>query len=134
LSARILALGTKPWTANPRRVTRQQLRDQMASLYFDTAIAGDPAALRPAIEVAGRDHLVFGTDFPPAGTDVIDSAAAALTGGATLTAGDLERMDTTFRRLFPRAAARARRGRSRTATPVAAKLASSLTSGDRNVS
>jgi 6-methylsalicylate decarboxylase len=109
LSARILALSTKSWTANPRRVTGQQLRDQMASLYFDTAIAGDPVSLRSAVDLGGRNHLVFGTDFPPAGTDVIDSATAALADGATLSAGDLERLDTTFRELFPRAVARAQR-------------------------
>ena len=97
---RILALGGKPWVANPSGVTPQQLREQAAALYFETAIAA--GALAPVLELAGPDHLLFGTDFPPAGTDVIDDAIAALTRDTALT-----RLDATFRTLFPRAAARA---------------------------
>jgi predicted TIM-barrel fold metal-dependent hydrolase len=33
----------------------------------------EAVSLVPALEVAGGSHLVFGTDFPPAGTDVIDA-------------------------------------------------------------
>lgn len=105
LSQRILSLGVKEWVANPRGITRDQLRDQLASLYFDTAIAGTPVTLAPAIDVAGADHLVFGTDFPPAGVDVVDATLADLRSAL----GDGQRrLEATFGELFPEAAARAR--------------------------
>lgn len=106
LSQRILSLGVKPWVANPRQLTREQLRTQLASLYFDTAIAGTPVTLAPAIDVAGRAHFVFGSDFPPAGLDVIESTIDSLQ--TSLTAHDRNQMEATFTALFPAAAARAR--------------------------
>jgi 6-methylsalicylate decarboxylase len=105
LSQRILSLGVKPWVANPRQLTREQLRAQLASLYFDTAIAGTPATLLPAIDVAGPAHLVFGTDFPPAGPDVIDATIDSLQ--TSLIARDQKQMEATFSELFPVAAGRA---------------------------
>lgn len=105
LSERILSLGVKPWVANPRQPTREQLRAQLASLYFDTAIAGTPVTLLPAIDVAGGAHLVFGTDFRPAGTDVIDATIESLQ--TSLTVQDRKQMETTFTGLFPAAAWRA---------------------------
>lgn len=105
LSQRILSLGVKPWVANPGQLTCEQLRAQLASLYFDTAIAGTPVTLLPVIDVAGRAHLVFGTDFPPAGTDVIEATIDSLQ--ASLTDPDQQQMETTFTGLFPAAASRA---------------------------
>lgn len=105
LSQRILSLGVKPWVANPRQLTREQLRAQLASLYFDTAIAGTPVTLVPAIDVAGHAHFVFGSDFPPAGVDVIEATIDSLQ--TSLTARDREQMEATFTELFPAAAARA---------------------------
>ena len=52
-----------------------------------------------------RLHLVFGTDFPPAGTDVIDAAIDSLQ--ASLNDPDQQQMETTFTGLFPAAASRA---------------------------
>lgn len=107
LSQRILSLGAKEWVANPYGITRDQLRAQLASLYFDTAIAGTPVTLAPAVAVAGADHLVFGTDFPPAGLDVIDQTMADLRDG--LAPDDRPRLEAAFRELFPAAADRAAR-------------------------
>ncbi|BCJ33829.1 amidohydrolase [Actinocatenispora thailandica] len=104
LSARLLSLGTKEWVDNPHGVTRDQLAAQLASLYFDTAIAGTAVTVAPAIEVAGADHLVFGTDFPPAGVDVVDQTIAELRG--SLGPGDQRGLEETFGTLFPAAVAR----------------------------
>jgi 6-methylsalicylate decarboxylase len=105
LAQRILLLGVKQWVANPHGLTREQLAVQLSSLYFDTAIAGTRAALGPAIELAGHDHLVFGSDFPPAGPDVIDQTIADLR--SYLAASEREQMEATFEQLFPAAAGRA---------------------------
>jgi predicted TIM-barrel fold metal-dependent hydrolase len=54
------------------------VRTQLASLYFDIAIAGTAASLVPVLELTKPDHIVFGTDFPPATVPVIDQNIAAL--------------------------------------------------------
>src|SRR5262249_61586655 len=33
-------------------------------LYFDTALSPSPYAMRPVLDLAGRKHIVFGSDFP----------------------------------------------------------------------
>lgn len=95
----------QPWTASPRRLSSEHLRAQARSLYLDTAITGGPGGIRPAADLVGVDQLVFGTDYPPAGLDTIDTTLAGLE--ATLDQDDRARVEATFVRLFPRAAARA---------------------------
>jgi predicted TIM-barrel fold metal-dependent hydrolase len=107
LSRRILALGTRSGVPNPHAITPDQLREQMASLYFETAVAGEDVSLGPAVDVAGPRHLLYGTDFPAASEDIIDAMTSALSTGKTLAAGDVAGLDETFRTLFPAAAARA---------------------------
>lgn len=107
LADRIAQLGPKPWIRNPHGFSGQDLRDQFASMYFDTAIAGTPATVLPVVELAGADHLVFGTDFPPAGIDVIDYNLTALASGQSLSPDQFAALDDTITRLFPKAAVRA---------------------------
>jgi predicted TIM-barrel fold metal-dependent hydrolase len=105
LSGRILAVATKPWVPNPRSLTRDDLRTQLESLYLDTAIAGTEASILPAVAMSGRARFVFGSDYPPAGSDTIEDT---ITGLEThLTEADRALMEDTFARLFPTAAARA---------------------------
>lgn len=104
LVERIALLGAKSWVANPHGVTVGQLREQFAALYVDTAIAAAPGQTEAALGMAGPDHIVYGSDFPPAGIDVADAMRAALAAGPL--GRDLARLDTTAARLFPRAAAR----------------------------
>lgn len=106
LADRITQLGPKRWIRNPHGFSGKELRDQLASIFFDTAIAGTPATVLPTIELAGADHLVFGTDFPPAGVDVIDYNLAALTSGRSLSTAEFAALDDTVTRLFPKAAVR----------------------------
>ncbi len=54
------------------------MQTQLAGLYFDTAIAGAAASIVPVLELTTADHIVFGTDFPPATVAVIDQNIAAL--------------------------------------------------------
>lgn len=98
LAERIRLLGTKNWVANPRGITAEQLRDQAAALYVDTAIAGS-AVLDGARKMLESGHVLYGSDFPPAGLDVIDAVHAEL--GVEL--GQLEGAAAS---LFPAAAAR----------------------------
>lgn len=105
LRDRIALLGRESWVANPLRLTSEQLTEQLGSLYLDTAIGGGPAGIVPAMEMVGVDHLVFGTDYPPAGADTI--AATVHNLRATLDSAAQRRLEETFARLFPKAAGRA---------------------------
>ncbi|GAA3584750.1 amidohydrolase family protein [Amycolatopsis ultiminotia] len=104
---RILALGSKTWIPNPNGITREQMREQLASLYYETAIAGDRSVLAPVLDLAGAGHLLFGTDFPPAGLDVVDASADALAASLSAVGRSPADLAAAFRALFPAAASRA---------------------------
>jgi 6-methylsalicylate decarboxylase len=106
LADRVVNLGVQPWVANPLGLTSGQLQDQLSSLYFDTALATTAATMVPVIELAGVDHIVFGTDFPPGGDDVARAYLATLLSGRPLSAQDVETLNDTAAGLFPGAAAR----------------------------
>jgi len=61
----------------PLHISRRNVATQLARLYFDTAIAGTAASLGQLLELTKPDHIVFGTDFPPASERVIDQNIAA---------------------------------------------------------
>lgn len=105
LFSRILYLGSQDWVDNPHRLDRDDLEQQLGLLYLDTAIAGTPACIEPALYMCGAEHLAFGTDYTPAGLDVIDQTISDLHN--TLDAQQQRQLETTFRILFPAAAARA---------------------------
>jgi predicted TIM-barrel fold metal-dependent hydrolase len=46
----------------------------LRGLYYDTALATDPLALATAAELAGHDHIVFGSDWPY--VDAVDPRVA----------------------------------------------------------
>jgi predicted TIM-barrel fold metal-dependent hydrolase len=105
LQDRIALLGGESWCANPLQLAPEQLTEQLAGLYLDTAIGGGPAGIVPAIQMVGVDHLVFGTDYPPAGIDTIATTTRNLR--TTLDPAAQRQLEVTFARLFPRAAGRA---------------------------
>ena len=41
-------------------------------LYFDTALSPSAYAMRPVLDLAGPDHVLFGSDFPYVHGDVLD--------------------------------------------------------------
>jgi len=67
LAPRLFALGTLPWISNPNGITVQDMKDQLASLYYDLGIAGSHATLYALTQLTEPSHIVFGTDYPPAG-------------------------------------------------------------------
>jgi predicted TIM-barrel fold metal-dependent hydrolase len=102
LAHRVATIGVLPWAGNPQFLSAQDVFDQLRGLYYDTALAAAPHSLLPVLQVTGRDHIVFGTDYPPAGLDAININAAALSNGGILDRGDLARCTATTLRLFPR--------------------------------
>ncbi|MFE3188385.1 amidohydrolase family protein [Nocardia sp. NPDC059240] len=105
LQNRIALLAGESWVANPLELTSGQLTEQLRSLYLDTAIGGGPADIVPALEMVGVDHLVFGTDYPPAGAATIAATSENLR--TTLDRAAQQQLSATFAGLFPNAAARA---------------------------
>lgn len=105
LAWRIAECTTMPGPHDPTTVTPEHVTKVLAALYYDTAMGGSPHALLPALQVAGTNHLLFGTDAGAAPPATIDRAITALT--TTLHSSDLHAVEhDNALRLFPRLAAR----------------------------
>ena len=61
LSGRLKLLGTEPWVPNPNNITQEEIQEQLANLYLDTA-ATAPTGMAPALHMVPADHLVYGAD------------------------------------------------------------------------
>jgi predicted TIM-barrel fold metal-dependent hydrolase len=62
----------------------------LARLYYDTGLSANPPAMAATVEVAGMDHVVFGTDWPYAGLPASGDPAPDLGG---LAEADRNRID-----------------------------------------
>jgi 6-methylsalicylate decarboxylase len=78
------------------------VREQLSRLYFDTAIAGFEANLAPVLALTSADHIVFGTDYPPATELIIEQNIAALGELRLLNAQERDMVHRGARRLFSR--------------------------------
>jgi predicted TIM-barrel fold metal-dependent hydrolase len=102
LAPRILDLAPLEWVPDPAGgITYDEVRRQLGRLYCDTAIAGTDSAILPLLEMTGRSHIVFGTDYPAAGPSVIDSNLAALHRTKFLTEKELFAVATNAIHIFP---------------------------------
>lgn len=101
LAARLASVGILPWVPNPRSVTAEDVTGQLAGLYYDTAIGATPHSLLPLLQTTTADHVVFGTDYPPAGVAIIEANMAALAETPALTPTELADLPANALRLFP---------------------------------
>ncbi|KAI9743527.1 MAG: hypothetical protein M1818_002841 [Claussenomyces sp. TS43310] len=62
LTGRLSLLGTEAWVPNPNNITKEEIRQQLGSLYLDTAATATAHTLGPALTVVSPDHLVYGSD------------------------------------------------------------------------
>jgi 6-methylsalicylate decarboxylase len=102
LAPRLASIGTVHYVPHPPGLTQQAVLQQLARLYFDTAIAGTAASIGPVLELADASHIVFGTDFPPATEPIIDQNIAALNALRCLSEADRQGIYTNANRLFRR--------------------------------
>jgi predicted TIM-barrel fold metal-dependent hydrolase len=102
LAPRLGTIGTLNWVAHPPELTQDAVRTQLARLYFDTAIAGTVASIGPVLELTGPDHIVFGSDFPPASEPVIDQNIAAFEALTCLSATEKSAINLNAGCLFRR--------------------------------
>jgi predicted TIM-barrel fold metal-dependent hydrolase len=102
LSHRVAQIGTRssmvPGLAG---LTGKDIEGQIAGLYYDTAVAGAPTAVAPLLEVTGADHVLFGTDYMPAGIETIEANYAALLSSTLVSPEQLAATTETALRLFP---------------------------------
>jgi 6-methylsalicylate decarboxylase len=108
MSGRLLGLGTEVWVPNPNGLTRDELREQLASLYLDTAATGFAPSLAAALTMIAPDHLVYGSDCGvPCSTEATMAASKdALLAFDGLTADQRHAVGRNALPLFPTAAAR----------------------------
>ncbi len=78
LAPRLFGLGTLPWVPNPNMLTVAEMKAQLTALYYDTGISASTATLFSLLELTGTDHLIFGTDYPPAGNQLISDGIESL--------------------------------------------------------
>jgi 6-methylsalicylate decarboxylase len=102
LAPRLGTIGTLPWVAHRPELTQETVLAQLARLYFDTAIAGTAASVGPVLELTKADHIVFGSDFPPASEPVIDQNIAALSALTCMSDVEKSAINQNARRLFRR--------------------------------
>lgn len=101
LADRIATTGLMSWVPNPHNVTAEDVYSQIASLYYDTALAGSPFSLLPLLQATTADHIVFGTDYPPAGDAGITHHVEQLSTTALLTNEQIADFHDTALTLFP---------------------------------
>ncbi|MDX1872088.1 amidohydrolase family protein [Mycolicibacterium sp. 120266] len=108
LATRIATTGMLGWVPNPDNVTADEIRSQLAGLYYDTALSAHSNSLLPLLETTTASHIVFGSDYPPAGESVIETNMQLLKSTTILDDNELSAMATTATALFPRLARRTR--------------------------
>jgi len=102
LATRIATTGMLPWVPNPNHVTADEVRAQLAGLYYDTALSAHPNSLLPLLETTTASHIVFGSDYPPADETVIETNMQLLKSSTILDDSELSAMASTATALFPR--------------------------------
>ena len=108
MSGRLVLLGTQPWIPNPQGLTQDEMRQQLAALYLDTAMTGSAPSLSAGIAMTSCDHIVYGSDCGAPCT--VDATAIAniqeLLAFQGMNAEQIDQVGRNALRLFPKAAAR----------------------------
>jgi 6-methylsalicylate decarboxylase len=101
--------GTVPFLVNRivgegMAIGRNGWEEPLRRCYYDTASSTNPAAFGPLLELAGSEHVLFGTDFPFVGASAVTASIAGL-HALGLTQTDLVRIEeANARGLLPRLA------------------------------
>lgn len=106
LANRIATIGVQSWVPNPEQITAEEIRGEVAGLYYDTALASSAHSLLPVLATTTADHLVFGTDYPPASPEVIRANMDELATTSALDDRQVRALSGNALELFPRLRAR----------------------------
>ena len=102
LAQRIAYLGVVPFVPHSPTMTPESTLAQFRKLYYDTAIAGSASSVRPVLELTNSDHIVFGSDYPPATEGIIRQNIELLEGLTFLSEAERASIGQNGRRLFRR--------------------------------
>lgn len=107
LSGRLKLLGTEPWVPNPNKIIQEEIQEQLASLYLDTA-ATAPTGMAPALHMVPPDHLVYGADcgVPCSTESTMEANRKAVLEYEGLSKRQRDAIGRNVLSLFPAAAAR----------------------------
>lgn len=107
LSGRLKLLGTEPWVPNPNKILQEEIQEQLASLYLDTA-ATAPTGMAPALHMVPPDHLVYGADcgVPCSTESTMEANRKAVLEYEGLSKRQRNAIGRNVLSLFPAAAAR----------------------------
>ena len=108
VSGRLMLLGAEEWVPNPHGLTRDDIRDQLGGLYFDTAATATEHTLGPALAVTTYDHIVYGSDcgVPCSTEETMRRNRQALLASRLLDRSQVQFIGRNALNLFPNAAAR----------------------------
>ena len=82
--------------------TSEEVLLEARRFYYDTALSSSPMHMSALVSLLGPDHLdhiLFGTDFPPAGVEAIDYFLEQLRENRVIS---LEKLSSNASKLFPR--------------------------------
>ena len=107
LSGRLKLLGTEPWVPNPNKITQEEIQEQLARLYLDTA-ATAPTGMAAALHMVSPDHLVYGADcgVPCSTESTMEANKKAVLEYEGLSRSQRDAIGRNVLSLFPAAAAR----------------------------
>jgi 6-methylsalicylate decarboxylase len=98
---RVATTAPLTWVPNPGGVAADDVRTQIAGLYYETALAGSPFTLLPLLQATTPDHVVFGTDYPAAGADAVAHNVEELSATTLLTDAEIASFADVTLTLFP---------------------------------
>ena len=104
LSDRLELLGTEPWVPNPEKITKEEVKKYLSTLYLDTAAVG-VSSLIASLRLVGKERVVYGADcgVPCSTAKTMEENKACLLAYEGLSEEDRSRIGTNLHRLFPNA-------------------------------
>lgn len=108
LSGRLILLGNESWVPNPQRISQQEMREQLAALYLDTAMTASPQSLSAGLAMTCAEHLVYGSDCgaPCTAEHTAIANIEQLLAFNGLRREEVEQIGRNALKLFPKAAKR----------------------------
>jgi 6-methylsalicylate decarboxylase len=120
LSGRLGLLGAESWVPNPLELTPEDIRQDLAKLYLDTAASGAESHIAAGATMVPCDHFVYGGDagVPCSNDTSMTRNIDALRRSSVLTPEQVESLGRRAFDIFPAAAHRRAHMEAGTATPV----------------
>ncbi|TDS80319.1 amidohydrolase family protein [Amnibacterium kyonggiense] len=109
LAGRVQSTLELDWAPNPMAVSKTEIREALAGLFYDVAVSGTFRSLGPVLEITTPDHVVYGCDTGAPCTDlpVVDLSARRVFTSGFMSGTAQESVATTAVSLFPQVAMRA---------------------------